>query len=93
MVGWNAARRDLLKLSTMGVAGAAIPAALVSQTPTAACVEGRCPVPSMYGSMGPKGDGKALDTPAIQRAIDAAATAGGGTVVFTPAPISRSLCG
>ena len=33
---------------------------------------------------GAKGDGSALDTKAIQTAIDAAAQAGGGTVVVTP---------
>ena len=32
---------------------------------------------------GAKGDGKAVDTPAINRAIDAAAAAGGGTVFFS----------
>jgi polygalacturonase len=32
---------------------------------------------------GAKGDGKALDTPAINKAIEAAAAAGGGTVLFT----------
>jgi polygalacturonase len=32
---------------------------------------------------GAKGDGKALDSPAINRAIDAAAAAGGGTVLFS----------
>jgi polygalacturonase len=31
---------------------------------------------------GAKGDGKALDTPAVNKAIDAAAAAGGGTVLF-----------
>ena len=34
-------------------------------------------------SFGAKGDGKALDSPAINRAIDAAAAAGGGTVWFS----------
>jgi len=34
-------------------------------------------------SFGAKGDGKALDTPAINQAMDAAARAGGGTVVFS----------
>src|SRR4026209_282875 len=32
---------------------------------------------------GARGDGKALDSPAINKAIDAAAAAGGGTVLFT----------
>jgi len=34
-------------------------------------------------SFGAKADGKSLDTPAINKAIDAAAAAGGGTVWFT----------
>src|SRR6266446_3173547 len=33
-------------------------------------------------SFGAKGDGKALDTPAINQAIEGAAGAGGGTVFF-----------
>jgi len=33
---------------------------------------------------GAKPDGKTLDTAAIQRAIDAAAAAGQGTVMFAP---------
>lgn len=40
-------------------------------------------------SHGAKGDGKTLDTPAINRAIQAAATAGGGTVCF---PAGTYLC-
>src|SRR5215510_4766006 len=39
---------------------------------------------------GAKGDGKALDSPAINKAIDAAAAAGGGTVFF-PAGTYRSF--
>jgi polygalacturonase len=34
-------------------------------------------------SFGAKGDGESLDTPAINNAIDAAAAAGGGTVIFS----------
>jgi polygalacturonase len=41
-------------------------------------------------SFGAKGDGKALDSPAINKAIDAASAAGGGTVVF-PAGTYRSF--
>src|SRR5436190_7152663 len=33
-------------------------------------------------AFGAKGDGKSLDTPAINKAIDTAAAAGGGTVIF-----------
>jgi polygalacturonase len=40
-------------------------------------------------SFGAAGDGKALDTPAVNKAIEAAATAGGGTVLF---PAGQYLC-
>src|SRR6185369_1522373 len=39
---------------------------------------------------GAKGDGKALDSPAINKAIDAASATGGGTVFF-PAGTYRSF--
>ena len=38
---------------------------------------------------GAKGDGETLDTDAIQKAFDAAAKAGGGTVTF-PGPVAES---
>jgi polygalacturonase len=41
-------------------------------------------------TFGAKGDGKALDSPALNKAIDAAAKSGGGTVFF-PAGIYRSF--
>ncbi|HEX6184678.1 MAG TPA: glycoside hydrolase family 28 protein [Pyrinomonadaceae bacterium] len=41
-------------------------------------------------AFGARGDGKALDSPAVNRAIDAAAAAGGGTVRF-PAGTYRSF--
>jgi polygalacturonase len=50
------------------------------------------PLGNLYNirSFGAKGDGKALDSPAINKAIDAAAAAGGGTV-FIPAGTYRSF--
>ena len=41
------------------------------------------------GAFGAKGDGKTLDTPAINKAIEAAAAAGGGTVCL---PTGTYLC-
>src|SRR5438128_1863550 len=48
--------------------------------------------PNVYNirAFGAKGDGKALDSPAINKAIDAAAAVGGGTVFF-PAGTYRSF--
>jgi len=45
----------------------------------------------VYGvrAFGARGDGRALDTPAVNRAIEAAAAAGGGTVHF---PAGTYLC-
>ena len=40
-------------------------------------------------AFGAKGDGKSIDTPSINRAIEAAAAAGGGTVYF---PAGQYLC-
>ena len=39
-------------------------------------------------AFGARGDGKTLDSPAINRVIDAAAAAGGGTVLFLPGTYS-----
>jgi polygalacturonase len=71
-------RRDLLRLSGFGLA-------------TAGCADGsamaathaHAAVRTFYDvrNFGALGDGKALDTAAINRAIDAAAAAGGGTVI------------
>jgi polygalacturonase len=86
-------RRDFLRVGSLGVAGAAIPAhALVQgsaapQVPAAPQVhEPLVAMPELgivsVRSFGATGDGKTLDTAAIFRAIDAAARAGGGLVVF-----------
>jgi len=77
-------RRDLLKLSPFAFASTAgWAAANHPATPGAA--------PAFFDvrSFGATGDGKTLDTPAINRAIEAAASVGGGTVLF---PAGIYLC-
>jgi polygalacturonase len=81
-------RRDLLRLGSMGLAGAAAAAA-----PAMAAAQSRtlAATPAYFDvrTFGAKGDGKAVDTPAINKAIEAAAAAGGGTVLF---PAGNYLC-
>jgi polygalacturonase len=70
-------RRDLLKHSTFGLAasmGQILPAAGQTSAPSAIWFDVR--------SFGATGDGKTLDTPAVNAAIEHAASVGGGTVVF-----------
>jgi polygalacturonase len=84
MDSFNSARRDLLRFGSMGLAAAAattIPAAYAAPKPSAnAAMLGIFDIRT-YGAVG---DGKAVDSPAINRAIEAAAAAGGGTVLFPP---------
>jgi polygalacturonase len=70
-------RREFLKLAGAGVAAAV--AAHAQEPGNALNVK----------SLGAKGDGKALDTSLINRAIDAASAAGGGRVYF---PAGDYLC-
>ena len=80
MSSFDSARRDLLRLSSLGLAVALPGAAHAALRHPAAP-----PLPAMifdiraYGAIG---DGKTLDTAAINHAIEAAAAAGGGTVYF-----------
>src|ERR1035441_9068130 len=80
---FDSARRDLLKLSSAGLAAsaaAALPAfAAASQKADSPILS---PVLFDVRAFGATGDGKTVDSPAINRAIEAAAAAGGGTVVF-----------
>jgi len=85
-------RRSFLKRA--GLAGGAMIALPVSATkfPTAAAngaAEMGHPLIFDVRASGALGDGKTPDTPAINRAIDAAAAAGGGTVYF---PAGDYLC-
>jgi polygalacturonase len=84
---FNSVRRDLLRVGSLGMASAAMPAlasaAGKDKTPTAA------PLVFSVRQFGATGDGKTLDTDAVNRAIAAAAAAGGGTVLF---PAGVYLC-
>jgi len=72
-------RRDFLRITGAGIAGAALqPHSAEAQTVSAFSGSGICDV-KLFGA---KGDGKTIDTPAINRAIEAAVAAGGGMVRF-----------
>ncbi|HEY1995449.1 MAG TPA: glycoside hydrolase family 28 protein [Edaphobacter sp.] len=78
----NSARRELLRFGGLGLAAAAttaMPAAYAAQrSPNTSGAQGIFDIRT-YGAVG---DGKAVDSPAINKAIEAAAAAGGGTVLF-----------
>jgi polygalacturonase len=82
---FNSARRELLRFGGIGLAAAATTA-----MPAAYAAAQRSPNPLAVQSIfdirtyGALGDGKAVDSPAINKAIEAAAAAGGGTVLFPP---------
>ena len=83
MKSFSSMRRDFLRAGSLGTMSAAFPIAsfaAVDQngTSTSSSVKGIFDV----RAFGAVGDGKALDTAAINRAIEAAAAAGGGTVII-----------
>jgi polygalacturonase len=89
MQTFSSMRRDFLRTGGLGAAAAAIPAVSFASAQPGA----EAPSPSMgaydvrvYGAAG---DGKTLDTAAVNNAIEAAAVAGGGVVVF---PAGSYLC-
>ncbi len=77
----NSARRELLKLGSISLAATTPAFAFAAQAhkPTSGALS---PLNFDVRTYGAAGDGKTLDTPAINKAIEAAAAAGGGTVVF-----------
>ena len=81
----NSSRRDLLKLSPFALAAAATaaPSAFAAGKPATS------PLFFDVRSYGATGDGKTLDTAAINSAMQAAAAAGGGTVIV---PAGTYVC-
>jgi len=79
-------RRDLLELTGAAVLGASARAHAGAHTPGPAR---EIAVDFDVRNFGAKGDGKTLDTPSINKAIAAAAAAGGGTVHV---PAGTYLC-
>ncbi len=87
MKPFSSLRRDFLRSGGLGVAGVALPSVALAASDRHGPTEQQ-PVFNVR-SYGAAGDGKTADTPAINRAIEAAATAGGGTVLF---PAGTYLC-
>jgi polygalacturonase len=81
MKTFDSARRDLLRLSSMGLAASAVSAVAGAQLRIDPA-GGTSPLMFDVRTFGAKGDGKTVDSPAINAAIEAAVAAGGGTVVF-----------
>lgn len=87
MTQLDAGRREILRMTGLGLAAAGAAYAPAAAAPA--------PHPSASRSFfnvrdfGATGDGKTIDSPAINRAIDAAASSGGGTVLV---PAGQYLC-
>jgi polygalacturonase len=93
MNDFSSMRRNFLRTGSIGIAAAALPAASYAVSQDTALV-GSTSSASAVGIFdvrryGAAGDGKTLDTLAVNRAIDAAASAGGGLVLF---PAGSYLC-
>jgi len=82
MHGGDRARREFLRLTSAGVVGVAAGRVALPVSAAAAPAAGRI----LYDvrDFGAVGDGQSLDTPAINKCIDAAAAAGGAVVIFSP---------
>jgi len=94
MKTFDSARRDLLRLSSMGLAASAVSAIpALAKLPVAHAKHSMhhelSPLMLDVRTFGATGDGKTIDSPAINKAIEAAEAAGGGTVIF---PTGIYLC-
>ena len=82
----NNERRDFLRMAGAGITGAAVGATAIPAAAKTAPATGQTYDVKSFGA---RGDGQTLDTPAIDRAIEAASAAGGGIVRF---PAGNYLC-
>ena len=84
----NSARREMLKFGGIGLATSIAALPVFAAEKRSSGVSGS---PHLFDirTYGAVGDGKTVDTPAINKAIEAAATAGGGRVLF---PAGTWLC-
>jgi polygalacturonase len=80
----NPARRELLKLGSLGIAATTPAFAFAAAQGPARKPTSSSTSPLLHDvrTYGATGDGKTLDTAAINKAIETAAAGGGGTVVF-----------
>ncbi len=87
MNNFDSRRRNLLRTGSLGVVGAGLPA--MSLAAGKASMPPASTATFDVRQYGATGDGKTIDTPAVNRAIDAAAAVGGGVVVF---PAGTYIC-
>jgi polygalacturonase len=85
---FDSVRRNFLRTCGLGTAIAGVPAFSYAASPQAS---GSDPILGVFDvrKYGATGDGKTLDTGAVNRTIEAAAAAGGGVVLF---PAGTYLC-
>lgn len=97
-------RREFLKRAGLGIVGGSVgllSSPTMSAQTTSGTEEGTSGKPLFFDvrTFGATGNGKAIDSPAINAAIEATSAAGGGTVVFPVRRLhvfldpSEELCG
>lgn len=88
MDSFNSARRELLKFGGVGLAASAVTLPVFAAGRPSGGGQSAAPLIDIR-TYGATGDGKTIDSPAINKAIEAAAALGGGTVLF---PAGTWLC-